>query len=181
MLKNMIRKKVSVLVLINLLVFGTSYATSTNKEAILQGNIQIQLMQPVPGDQTGKIQPGTPIKHIVNVENLGQDVSPSGKLYVRYAFAKPLDKEKTSVIFQSEKKELPAIEPGQKIELSFDTPHHTPSLTDFVRYDWPKREYQAVFVTPEEEHVIGTLVMTFSAYYYPIMQKEIEAKIPLPN
>jgi hypothetical protein len=183
MIKNMINKKIFLLTLVlaNLLVLGNGYAKNASKEAVLQGNIQIQLIQPMPGDQTGKIQPGTPIKHIVNVVNFGQHASPTGKLYIRYAFAKPLDGEKTSVIFQSETKELPVIEPGQNFEMAFDTPHHTPSLTDFIRYDWPKREYQAIFVTPEGEHVIGTLVMTFSAHYYPVMQKEVEAKITLLN
>jgi hypothetical protein len=148
-----------------------------NKNVILQGSIHIQPVQAVPDDQTGKIQPGTPVKLSVTVENKGQQASPAGQLYVRYAFAHPLDKDEASVIFKTEKKPLPTIEPGKKVDIAFDTPHQIPSLLDFVRYDWSIREYQAMAVVNQEEHMIGSLAITFSAYYYPGIKKEFPIKI----
>lgn len=151
-----------------------------NKNVVLQGSIHIQPVKAVPGDQTGKIQPGTPVKILVTVENKGQQVSPEGQLYIRYAFAHPLHNESASVIFETEKKLLPALEPGKKIDITFDTPHQIPSLLDFVRYDWSIREYQAMAVINQEEHMIGTLAITFSAYYYPGIKREFPTKI-IPN
>lgn len=156
--------------------YGQTQVTES-KQAILQGSIQIQPSQNVLGDQESKIQPGTPVKLIVAVENKGPQTSPPGQLFVRYAFAKPLDHEATSIIFETEKKPLPAIAPGKKIEISFDTPHQSPSLLDFVRYDWSMREYQAIAVFNREEKMIGTLAITFSAYYYPGIKKEFPTKI----
>lgn len=174
--------RVGAFVLLGLLLLariGYSQTPSTTAQnIILQGSIQIQPMRTIPGDQTDKIQPGTPVKIDATVENKGRQASPPGQLYVRYAFAHPLDKETTSVIFETEKKPLPSIEPGKKIEIAFDTPHQIPSLFDFVRYDWPIREYQAIAVINHEEHLIGTLAITFSAYYYPGIKKEFPIKIP---
>ena len=110
------------------------------------------LSQTLPGDQTGKIQPGTAVKLVVTVENKGQQESPAGQLYVRYAFAHPLENEAASVIFETEKKPLPAIEPGKKAEIVFDTPHQIPSLLDFVRHDWSIREYQAIALSTIREY-----------------------------
>lgn len=147
------------------------------KPIILQGSIHIQPVTPLPGDQTGKIQPGTPVKLIVTVENRGQQPSSPGQLYVRYAFAPPLENEARSIIFETEKKPLPSIEPGKQINITFDTPHIIPSLLDFVRYDWPIREYQAMAVVNHQENIIGSLAITFSAYYYPGIRKEFPTKI----
>lgn len=154
--------------------------TVENKHIVLQGSILIQPVKAIPGDQTGKIQPGTPVKILVKVENKGQQVSPTGELYVRYAFAHPLHDEATSVIFETEKKPLPILEPGQQVDIVFETPHQIPSLLDFVRYDWSIREYQAIAIVNQEEHMIGTLAITFSAYYYPGIKKEFPIQIS-PN
>lgn len=148
------------------------------KQVILQGSIHMQPVKTLPDDPTNKIQPGTPVKLVVTVENSGSEASSSGQLYIRYGFAHPLEKEKASAIFETEKKELPAIKPGQKVDIAFDNPHHTPSLLDFVRDDWSIREYQAVAVINREEHVLGTLAITFSAHYYPGIKKEFPTKIP---
>jgi hypothetical protein len=147
------------------------------KPSILQGSIHLKPAQAVPNDQTGKIQPGRPVKLAITVENKGERISPSGNLSIRYGFAKPLDKEENSVIFKTEQKSLPQILPGQKVDISFETIHETPSLIDFVREDWPLREYQAVAHFSNEEKTIGTLAITFSAYYYPGIRKEIPASI----
>lgn len=148
------------------------------KQTILQGAIHVEPSKPLANDQSEKIQPGTPVKLAVTVENRGQQPSSAGQLFLRYAFAKPLHNEATSVIFETEKQPLPAIAPGQKIEIDFDSPHQLPSLLDFVRDDWSLREYQAVAVFGHEEKVIGTLAITFSAYYYPGIHKELSVKVP---
>lgn len=149
------------------------------KHVILQGSIHIQPINAVAGDQTGKVQPGTPVKIVVTVENKGQQASPAGQLYVRYAFAQPLAQETTSIIFATEKQPLPVIEPGHKVDIAFDTPHQIPSLLDFVRYDWSIREYQAMAIINQEEHMLGTLAITFSAYYYPGIRKEFPIQLSL--
>lgn len=150
----------------------------TSKNIILQGSIQIQSAKAaINSEQTGKIQPGTPVKITVIVENRGEHESPVGQLYVRYAFAHPLDKEATSIIFETEKKPLPTIEPGKKVEIRFDTIHQIPSLLDFIRYDWSMREYQAITTIDKKDYTIGTLALTFSAYYYPGFKKEIPTQV----
>jgi hypothetical protein len=145
--------------------------------AILQGSIHVEPVQPLPEGQGGKIQPGTLVKIVVTVENNSQRASPAGELYVRYAFAHPLDKEQASIIFTTEKKPLPSIKDGEKIDIAFDMPHQIPSLLDFVRNDWSLREYQAFVVINAQEYLIGTLAITFSAHYYPGIKKEYPARI----
>ncbi len=156
----------------------TQTLSSNHQDSILEGSIHVQPAQILPGHQTNRIQPGTPIKISLTIENKGQQTNFPGQLYVRYAFSHPLDKEATSTIFETEKKPLPSIEPGEKIEILFDTPHYIPSLLDFVRYDWSMREYQAIAIVKQEEHMIGTLALTFSAYYYPGIKSERLQKIP---
>jgi hypothetical protein len=152
-------------------------AVAVNQEAILQGAIQIQPVQSIGDDQAHKIQPGTPVKLSVLIQNKGLQPSPKGEIYLRYAFAKPLHNEETSLIFETEKVSLPSIDPGKSIELKFDATHRLPSLLDFVRDDWTMREYQAIAVFGKEEKMLATLAITFSAYYYPGIRKEFPTKI----
>lgn len=162
------------------IITGMGYSqteTTDHKAAILQGSIHIQPSMPISNDHAIKIQPGTSVKLMVTVENKGEQTSPPGQLYVRYSFAHPLENEKTSSIFETEKKPLPPIEPGQQVEIAFDAPHQLPSLLDFVRYDWSIREYQAIAVIDHQENLIGTLALTFSAYYYPGIKKEFPTEI----
>lgn len=173
--------KIGLVVIFTLLLlarigYGQTQATP-NKHVILQGSIQIQPTKVLPNSQVGQIQPGTPVKIAVTVENKGEQKSSAGELFVHYAYAHPLEKEKTSLIFETEKKELPSIEPGKKIEIAFDTPHQIPSLLDFVRDDWSLREYQATALINQKEYLLGTLAITFSAYYYPGMKKEFPTQI----
>lgn len=144
---------------------------------VLQGSIHLHPTQALLGDQTGKIQPGTTVKLAVTVENKGLQESPAGELYVRYAFAHPLENEAGSMIFETEKKPLPVIEPGKTVDIAFETPHHIPSVLDFVRYDWSLREYQAIAIISGSSNMIGTLAITFSAYYYPGIKKEFPVKV----
>lgn len=152
-------------------------AVGNEKQVVLQGSISLKPSKPLPGDLTEKIQPGTAAMIDIVVENIGTKASMAGELYVRYALAHPLNKESTDLDFATEKRMLPSIEPGKKVEITFETPHLIPSLLDFVRDDWSIREYQAVAVVNHQEYPIGTLAITFSAYYYPGLKKEIPASI----
>ena len=150
-----------------------------NKQIVIQGSIQIQPVKLIPGDTTGKIQPGTPVKLKLAVENQGEKVSPAGVVFIRFAYAHPLENENNSVIFETEKKPLPVIKPGEKLEVEFESTHQIPSLLDFVRYDWPIREYQAIAVINKQENPIGTHAITFSAYYYPGIKQDIASTYQL--
>ena len=147
------------------------------KNIVLQGSINIEPIKIIPSDEKNKIQPGTQVKISVTVENKGQLASAPGQLYVVYAFPQPLESEESSIIFETEKQLLPSIEPNQKINIVFDTTHHIPSILDFVRYDWLIREYQAITIFNDEDSLIGTLAITFSAYYYPGIKKELPKTI----
>jgi hypothetical protein len=171
-----IKCMVAMLSLFTQIGYGQIYAEESNP-CILQGSLHIKPVKNVPGDQTDKIQPGTQVKIDMTVENKGGQVSPAGQIYVRYAFSQPLEHEKSSILFETEKKSLPPIEPGKKIEFAFDTPHQIPSVLDFVRYDWSLREYQTIALIHQQEYIIGTLAVTFSAYYYPGVKKEFPTKI----
>jgi hypothetical protein len=168
-------------ILLGLLIFvRIGYGQTRSPDSalvILQGSTHLQPIQSVPGGESGQIQPGTAVKLTVTVENKGQLASPPGELFVRYAFARPLEKEAISIIFETEKQSLPSIEPGGEVDIHFKTTHQIPSLLDFVRYDWSMREYQAIAMINEEENMIGTLAITFSAYYYPGIKKELPTKI----
>jgi hypothetical protein len=157
------------------LVYGQSYQSNT-PQAILLGSINIQPVNPI-GNDPVKIQPGTPIMLNVTVENKGEAVSPSGTLLMRYALAKPLDKDPKSVVFETERQPLPSIQPGEKVNIAFTTPHQWPSVLDYIRHDWLMREYQAVASFDGQEKIIGTLAITFSAYYYPGIRKEFPTPI----
>ncbi len=168
-----------VLALLLLARIGYGQFQGTDRKlSVLQGSIHLQPVQKLADDHHGeKIQPGTAVKLVVTVENKGMEESPAGLLYVRYAFAHPLDSEKSSIIFETEKKTLPSIEPGKKVDIAFETPHQIPSLLDFVRNDWSLREYQAFAVIDHKENMIGSLAITFSAYYYPGIKKEFPVKV----
>lgn len=183
--KNFLQRRgsltLSITIILALLLIGRAGYSKIEKniteEAVLQGSIQLTSMTPLPGEQSEKFQPGSPVKVAVSIENKGKLPTPEGDLFVRFAFAHPLDNHKESVIFQTEKKILPSIEQDKEVVIHFDTPHKLTSLLDFVRDDWSIREYQAVAVINEKEYLIGTLAITFSAYYYPGMAKEAPVKI----
>jgi hypothetical protein len=159
------------------LVYGQSMSANP-RQAVLQGSIHIEPEKPLDQEHPPKVQPGTGVKLSVVVDNKGDVASPSGKIYIRYAFAKPLDNEEKSIVFQTEDQELPSIEPGKTVDINFKTPHQWPSLMDYIRNDWLMREYQAIAVINNVEKTIGTLAITFSAYYYPGIKKEFPTPIP---
>ena len=167
----------TLIVLLLIARVGYGQMLSPPAEAILQGSIQILPTQPVAGDQSIKIQPGTPVKLSLIVENKGSKTSPAGEAFVRFAFAKPLDREPGSLLFETKAVALPSIEPGKQIELALFPEHNWPSLFDFVKYDWSMREYQAFVKIDDKEHLVGTMAITFSAYYYPGVRKEMPYEV----
>lgn len=139
---------------------ATAIDTRMQAEIILQPESALK-------DQPEAIQPGKMVKIKLTVQNKGSSNSPAGEAWVQYAFAKPLDTQKESILFQTEKVQIEALQPGQKIEIDFKTPQQLPSLFDFIRNDWMMREYQAVVSFNHDQTIIGAMPLTFSAYYYP--------------
>lgn len=145
--------------------------------SVLQGNIHIEPLSPLPNETKVKVQPGTAVKISLTIENKGEQTTPAGDVFIKYAFPSPLENEPTSVLYQTEKVSLPAIAPQKSTTITFAKPHQWPSLIDFIRYDWAMREYQAVFVTGGQQNVIGTQAITYSAYYYPGIRKEFTVSL----
>ncbi len=145
------------------------------KGALIQTEIHAS---PLQDTQTApnKIQPGTRMKLEALVRNVGDMANAPGTIHLRFALPKPLDKQKNSVLFETETVELPSIPPGQQVTISFKTPHQWPSLFDFIRNDWAMREYEAVVSIGDKAEVTGTRVISFSAYYYegPSEQKAVK-------
>lgn len=172
--------KIGLALVLSVFVFlGVGYSQTALKPevAILQGSIHLQAIKSLPDDPV-KIQPGTPVKILVSIENQGDAFSPAGEIYVRYAFTKPLDGQPNSVIFQTEKVAVKELAPGKKVDVQFTSTQPLPSIFDFIRYDWPMREYQAIYVVDQAEKMIGKLAITFSAYYYPGLKHEIPIEYP---
>lgn len=158
---------------------GIGYSQNTLTIAdtsVLQGEIVLEPTRPL--EEPTKIQPGTPVKLKLIVENKGQKPSAEGEVLIQFGFAKPLDNQPQSITFATEKVKLPSIEPGKKATITFATEHTWPTLFDFVRFDWSLREYKAMAIIEDEEKMIGTLAITVSAYYYPGVKKEFPSEFP---
>lgn len=171
---------VGIVALIIIGIIYAEFALPNHSGAVLQGAISIQAVQ-TSSDGEGRIQPGTPVKLAVVMENKGQKPSAGGQVAIRFAFPKPLDSDPTSQMFQTEKVTVPTIAPGQKVTLSFAKTQQLPSILDFVRDDWSMREYQAILTVDGKDYVVGTLAITISAYYYPGMMKEFPTRVANAN
>ncbi len=118
-----------------------------------------------PGEE--KILPGTEIKLSAIVRNSGDVPSAPGTISIRFAYPKPLDKDPSSIIFQTEELPLPSIASGEAVTIRFHKSHQWPSLFDYIRKDWAMRQYEAAVVIKGKEYLAGTRPISFSAYYYP--------------
>lgn len=166
-------------VVISFLWMGITYSQNTlttTETTVLQSEVVVEPTRPL--EEPTKIQPGTPVKLKLIVENKGSKPSASGDVFIQFGYAKPLDNQPKSVIFETEKTTLPSIEPGQKKEIVFASTHTWPTLFDFVRFDWSLREYKAIAIIENEEKILGTLAITVSAYYYPGVKKEFPSEVP---
>ncbi len=138
-------------------------ATAFASEARLEGIVSLI---PPNGMEDERIIPSTPIQLQLTVRNVGDLSSSEGSTWVRYALPKPLDTQKGSILYASEKMSLPSIQPGEERVFAFKTFHYLPTIYDFIRNDWGMRKYEAVVDTNGKESVIGYRPLTFSAYYY---------------
>jgi len=147
------------------------------KGAALQAIIQAN---PVPAspENAEKIYPGTSIKLTATINNLGTKRSAPGKAFIQFSFPKPLDTHEKSLLFQTEEVTLPSIPPKGSVELTFSTTHRWPTLFDFVRDDWGMRSYQLRANINEVEKVLGTLAISFSAYYYATPAHPLPTSMP---
>lgn len=157
--------------------FLTSYISRATT-AVLEGQVSVSALKYF-HDSPGKIQAGTPVHLNVKIKNSGYKPSAPALVYIRFAFPKPLDTQTKSLIFETEKVSIDSLEPGQQLEINFKKTHQWPSLFDFVKNDWAMREYQVVVVVDQTETVIGTMSITFSAYYYAGPSREIPSEIPI--
>ncbi len=153
----------------------TSLIADEQKWTSLQAKL---IPNPDNDNKVSKITPGTPMKIVAVIKNVGDFTSSPGKLYLKFIFPEPLEKEPNSLLFVSDKLPIPALLPGQEISIPFNFSKYWPSLFDFVRYDWGVRQFQASLIADGKESIIGTLSIVFSAYYYDGPTKEIPQKIP---
>jgi len=139
-----------------------------------QTNLEAQIYIKSEG---GRIQPGTPVTLCASVKNLGKQPSAQGTIQLQFAYPKPIDTQAKSLIFETEKAELPSIEPGKDLVITFKTPHQLPSLFDFIRNDWGMRQYHALITIGDKVQLAGTRGITFSAYYYEGPSHEIPVEV----
>jgi len=167
------------LILTNVFFISSVNAQTGDNQAILQGAILVQPTSQPTQFQTDKVQPGHSVTIALLVENVGNSANPPAKVSIRFAFAKPLENEQNSILFETEQVDLTSIQPGSSIELTFGKTHQWPSLPDFIREDWGMREYQAILEIGERKELVGSLAITFSAYYYPGVRKELPIRISI--
>lgn len=129
---------------------------------------EISLAQSETADKQMKFQPVFPVIINVSVKNESASTSDPATIIVRYAYPQPYQSYFDSSIFETEAIEIPILRSGEERSFEFQKKHTLPTITDFVRQNWPMRQYQAVVSEGEKEQIIGTLTLTYSAYYYPI-------------
>ena len=156
----------STLALCLALVIGTgqTYGETATSSTVLHTAIMIKTTKDI-GE--GKIQPGTPVNIALKVSNDCDEPSPAGEMFVRFAVEPSLGNHPHSLVFETEKVALPSLKAGEQREILFYKQHQLPCLIDFIRDDWLLHEYQAVFVSDNNEVVIAAMPLTVSAYYYP--------------
>lgn len=166
-------KKQFILLLYLLFIFHSIEAKETS-EACLQALLTIE-----PQNQ---IKPGIPLQLKAKIKNIGKKISHAGNLFIRYAFLEPFHNHEESVLFKTEKLPLPSLKPNEEIELAFQTKHSLPSVFDYIRHDWPMRQYEAIVNIEGQEELIGRTALSISAHYYqgPIhhIPKEVRGSAP---
>lgn len=123
----------------------------------------------------GRIQSGIEVAVQVTIKNEGELPSQSGTLLVKYDF--PFI-EQSKPLFETEMLLLPSLKPGEEKVFKFAKQQRMPTIYDFVREDWGKREYQAIAQINDQSHTLGVLHLTFSAYYYDTPIPTPLAKVP---
>lgn len=162
------------------LFFSTSAIIAhEGQETYLKGTISLTPIPTIdnPPEQIvpGRIQSGIEVEIQVKVKNEGKFSSQPGTLLVKYDFPFSTN-EKT--LFETEKLTLPTLNPGEEQIFKFSKRQRMPTIYDFVRDDWGKREYQAIAELAGHKHTLGLLNLTFSAYYYDIPSSSPVAMVP---
>lgn len=155
----MIHQLISILGLF--LLFGAASVSAVGSQ--LEGVVTIS---PSNNSESERILPNTPVQLQLLVRNVGEQPNNQGDVWIRYALPKPLDSNKDSILYSSEKVALPTIPPGEERIIHFDKLHYLPTIYDFIRNDWGMRKYEAIVNIKGQEMVIGSRPLTFSAYYY---------------
>ena len=173
-----LKKKIKIL----LIVFQVCcYADGGDYDYNVRGALLQAKISAVPLEQStrqpGKIQPGTKMKISAVITNVGDQPNAPGKFFVRFAYPKPLDKQPNSLLYQSETVALPAIDPGDHLNIVFSQYHLWPSMFDFIRQDWSMREYEGIVLIGSREHLVGSRGIAFTAFYYEGPPKEQAAKV----
>lgn len=150
---------------------------SKGSKAILEGEIKF-ISDKNLSENDEKIPAGSPVTLLAKIKNKGTLPNAPGEIFIRFSFSKPMDEHVKSVIFETEKMPLDILQPNQQVELTFKNTHQWPSLADFIKNDWPMREYQLVALIGQQEFVIGTKYIAFSAYYYGGASLEIDVTVP---
>lgn len=113
-----------------------------------------------------KINPSTHVILSANVKNVGNGKSLPGEIFIRFSFRPPHESEPNSVLFQTEKVELPSLDAGEERMITFKTNHLLPTVYDYVRHDWAMREYEAIVEIKGKSQITGTRALSFTAHYY---------------
>ncbi|CCB85596.1 putative uncharacterized protein [Parachlamydia acanthamoebae UV-7] len=163
---------------------GIAHETNTSK-ALLKGEVSIKPVATVdnPPEQMreGQIQAGIEVAFSVKVKNEGNQASQPGTLQVYYRFPPSLQHLSSASLFETEEVSLPVLQPGEEKMITFDKKQRMPTLYDFVRDDWGKREYQAIARVAGQDQVLHVVALTFSAYYYEIPISTKIAAVPVFN
>lgn len=148
---------------------------SANQPPILQASISILPMSSLYGD---RLQPGKKAILKLLIKNIGGKTSAIGRTLVRFTFPKILNAAEKKGSFETEPEALPPLNPGQEMEIVFKAQQQLPDLIEFLKNDWPMRIYEAVFKIGEEEFIIGTGTITYSAHYYAGPNKALPSSVP---
>lgn len=146
--------------MIQFLLIFLLFSGAVSADAKLQSSINITSTRP------GKINPSTPVILSTRVKNIGDEKSLPGEIFIRFAFREPHTEEANSVLFETEKVDLPALSAGEEKTITFKTPHLLPTIFEFVRHDWAMRDYEAVVERGGKKEVIGKRALGFTAHYY---------------
>lgn len=120
----------------------------------------------------GQIQSGIEVAVQLKVKNEGQLPSQPGTVFVQYHVPSGLALHHLKPLFETEVLPLASLNPGEEKTIQFAKKQRMPTLYDFIRDDWGKREYQAIAQFKHTQKNLGILSLTFSAYYY-------EAPVPM--
>lgn len=156
-------------------VFGSVHLNADEKTT-LQGILTI--VPAIPEKDPARITPGTPVILKAEIQNIGKVPNDKGTLSIRYAYIHPFHEKEGSILFETEKIPLPSLAPGEKTEIAFMNPHPLPSASDYIRYDWPMRQYEAVAYINGKEVIIGRVALSLSAHFYQGPQHKITAAVP---